>query len=120
MIRFITTFRNLFTLAALAICLSCTPRSAPVQESVLAGKWQQAGKPAISMTFLKDGTFRADVAGQRLMGGKFRLINGKQIILDLDASSPKTGLVTNRISLAGEELRITSAAGQTERYKRVE
>ena len=119
MTRF-TTLSQVFTLAALAMCLSCSPRSAPVQESALVGKWQQVGKPAISMTFLKDGTFRADVAGQRLMGGKFRLINGERMVLDLDASSPKAGLVTNRVSLAGEELRITPAAGQTERYIRVE
>lgn len=72
------------------------------------------------MTFLKDGTFSAHVAGERLMGGKYQLINGEHIVLRLDASSPQAGSVTNEISLAGEELRITPASGKTERYKRVD
>jgi hypothetical protein len=72
------------------------------------------------MTFLKDGTFSAYVAGDRLLGGKYRLLNGEQIALDLDASSPKVGSVTNRVIMSGEELRITAAGSEVERYKRVE
>lgn len=115
----ITKCAQVFGLVALALCLSCS-RSTPVQESILVGKWQRVDKPAVSMTFLKDGTFSAGVAGSRVLGGKYRLLNGDQIVLDLDASSPKAGSVTNRIFLSGHELRITSTAGEVERYKRAE
>jgi hypothetical protein len=111
----------MFTLTTLAMCLSCSKQvSTPVQQSVLIGKWQQIGKPDISMTFVKDGTFSADVAGQRLLGGKYQLINGDRIMLDFDASSPKPGTETNTLSVEGEELRITPPDGKPEKYKRVE
>lgn len=74
----------------------------------------------MTLDFLKDGTFRVDVAGQRLMGGRFSVIFETQLVLDFDASSPKTGPVTNRASIVGEELRITPMEGKAERYKRVE
>ena len=84
------------------------------------GKWQRVDKPAISMTFLTDGTFSAYAAGDRVFGGKYRLLNGEQIVLDLDASSPKAGSVTNKVSMSDQELRITPAGSEVERYKRVE
>jgi hypothetical protein len=118
--RLTRMFGQMLTLTALAMCLSCSPRSTPVQEGAIVGKWQRVDKPGISMAFLKDGTFSADVAGQRLLGGKYRLIEGDRITLDFDTSSPKTGPVTNKVYMAGEELRITPADGRTERYKRIE
>jgi hypothetical protein len=120
MIREIMLFRLVFSFAALAVCASCSPPSTPVQEGILVGKWQRVDKPAIRMVFLGDGTFSAHMADQRLLGGRYRLLNGEQIVLDLDASSPKPGLVTNRVSMSGEELRIIPAEGHTERYRRVE
>ena len=115
----ITNCAQALSLLAFALSSSCS-RTTPVQESILVGKWQRVDKPAISMTFLKDGTFSAYVAGDRLLGGKYRLLNGEQIALDLDASSPKVGSVTNRVIMSGEELRITAAGSEVERYKRVE
>jgi hypothetical protein len=121
MTRFTTPFGLVLALTAVAMGLSCSQQhSTPVQESALIGKWQQIGNPGVSITFLKDGTFSADAAGRRVMGGKYQLINGDRIILDLDASSPKVGAVTNAVSVPGGELRITPADGKTERYKRVE
>jgi hypothetical protein len=110
---------QMFGLIALAMCLSCSPPSTPVQESVLVGRWQQVDKPAIMMTFLKDRTFSANVAGQRLLGGQYQLIDGGRLVLDCDASSAKAGRVTNTVFMAGEELRIKAADGTMERYKRV-
>ena len=107
-------------LVALAMCLSCSPRRAPVQESVLVGRWEQVDKPAIRMTFLKDRTFSAKVAGQRLLGGQYQLIDGRRLVLDCDAASAKPGRVTNTVFMAGEELRIKAADGTTERYRRIE
>jgi hypothetical protein len=83
------------------------------------GKWQGVDKPGISMTFLKDGSFNALAGGQRLLGGKYQIIDGDRMVLDFDASSPKASLATNQVSLMGEELRITPADGKTEKYKRV-
>jgi hypothetical protein len=116
MIQLLKTFGRMLILAPLLICPACSPRSAPVPESGLVGKWQQVDKPAITMTFLKDGTFRADIAGQRLLGGNYQLINGEQVVLNCDASSPQPGPITNRVSLVGQELRV----GPKERYKRVQ
>ena len=107
-------------LLGFVLCLSCTPRSTPVSRERLLGKWQGVDKPAISMTFTTGQAFCAYVAGQRLLGGTYRLLNGEQLVWDLDAASPKTGLVTNRVFMLGEELRIVSADGKTERYRRVE
>lgn len=104
---------------ALGLCLSCSRRTS-VQESVLAGTWQRVDKPAITMTFLRGGTFSANVGGEHLLGGKYRLLNGDQMALDLDASSPKPGSVTNGAFMLGKELRIKPAGGEAERYKRVE
>ena len=115
----ITTCGQVFGLVAFGLCLSCS-RSSPVQQSILVGKWQRVDKPAISMTFLKDGTFSAYAAEDRVLGGKYRLLSGEQIVLELDASSPKAGSVTNRVFMSGEELRITPAGSEVERYKRVE
>ena len=104
---------------AFTLCLSCS-RSTPVQQSVLVGEWQRVDQPALSIAFLKDGTFSAYVTGKRVLGGKYRLLSGQQIVLDLDASSPKAGFVTNRAFMSNGELRITSVGGEAERYKRVE
>lgn len=82
------------------------------------GRWQQVDKPAITMTFLKEGTFSASVAGQRILGGKYRLVNGEQLVLDCDAASLKVGPLTNRAFMAGEKLVIVSADGNTESYHR--
>jgi hypothetical protein len=71
------------------------------------------------MTFLKDGTFNAYAGGGRLFGGKYRLLNGEQMVLDFDASSPKPGPMSNEVFMAGAELRIT-VGDEVERYKRVE
>lgn len=108
-----------FGLIAFALCLSCSRRT-PVQASVLAGKWQQVHKPAVTMHFQKNGTFSAYIGGERLLGGEYRLLNGEQIIMDFDASSPKLGPVTNKAFVSGEELRIVPAGGKGERYKRAE
>jgi hypothetical protein len=78
------------------------------------------GKPAVTVNFLKDGTFNVDVSGQRLMGGRFRVLDERHVVLDFDASSPKTGPVTNTASIVGEELRFTTTEGKAERYKRAE
>ena len=72
------------------------------------------------ITYLKDGTFSASIGGKRVLGGKYRLLDGEQIVWDLDASSPKTGLVTNRAFMSGEELTIAPTGSEAERYKRVE
>jgi hypothetical protein len=107
-----------FVSVTFALCLSCS-RSRPVQESELVGMWQRVGKPAINMTFLKDGTFSVYVAGEHMMGGKYRVLNGEQIVLDYDTSS-KTGSATNRAFMSGEEFRIIAVGSEAERYKRVE
>lgn len=117
----ITKRGRVFSFLALALCLSCfsCSRRTPVEENVLVGKWQRVDKPAITMTFLQDGTFSAYVGGDRLLGGKYRLLNGEQIVLDFDASSPKHGPVTNGAFMSGKELRLTPPDGEVERYKRV-
>ena len=117
--QIITTWGQVLGFVAVALCLSCS-RKTPVQQSVLVGTWQQVDKPAITITFLKDGTFSASVRGERLMGGKYRLLNGEQMALDFDASSPQAGSLTNGAFMVGEELRVTPAGGEAERYKRVE
>ncbi len=103
----------------LIVCISCS-RESPIQNSTLVGLWQQVGKPAATLEFLNDGTFRVDVAGQRLMGGRFQLVDERQLVLDFDASSPKPGPFTNRAFMVGKELRLTPTEGTVERYKRVE
>ena len=117
--QIITTWGQVLGFVAVALCLSCS-RKTPVQQSVLVGTWEQVDRPDIIMTFLKDGTFSASVRGKRLLGGKYRLLNGEQMALDLDASSPKAGSLTNGAFMVGEELRVTPAGGEAERYKRVE
>jgi hypothetical protein len=114
----IRTVGQALVVVALALCSSCSRRT-PVEQSVLVGEWQRVDKPAITMTFLKDGTFSAHVGGERLLGGKYRLLDGEHIILDLDASSRNSGSITNGASMSGEELRITPTGSDVERYKRV-
>jgi hypothetical protein len=95
-------------------------RSVPVQESTLIGKWQQIGKPAVILTFLKNGTFRADVSGQTLLSGSYHLAGGDQMVLERDGASATGQSLTNSVSMTGNELWIIPANGKRERYKHAE
>lgn len=120
--RLIPTFAHLFILITLAVCTSCSKQSPPGLESALVGKWQGIEKLGMEATFLKDGTFSvtAFAVGWHILGGKYQLIDGGRIVMTFDALSLKGNRATNKVSIVGQELRITTADGKTERYKRVE
>lgn len=105
---------------ALALTTACSAPNAPVTEGALVGKWERVDKRAITLDFRKDGTFSAHILAQPELSGKYRLLNGGQIILEFDNTRAKLGAVTNGVLLKGKELTITPAGGKVERYRRLD
>lgn len=85
----------------------------------LVGSWRENGRTA-TMEFLKDGSFNAvDNEGMAVSGTYVTLENGRvRFEIRHPGSSPE--IVILEVSVAGDELAITSERpGETERYRRL-